>query len=201
MTTHPLLTTVGAGIFTSKKPSRLKMVYSVKWEKYDLEQPRSFYSKAHLQCVLQMILAHIPCPIFLILQKLSLSVELYSNCIVDLNAFVGDNTIFLHVITFLASAAPGPALVDAVIAQLYWVAGMNIPTVALRVSLMISSVTVMFTGWPLPLGMQTMLYSVMIPFRWSGGGSPQKKSTISGTSSNTENIKFCGGASGARGEE
>ena len=33
--------------------------------------------------------------------------------------YVKDNTISLHVITFLVSAVPGPALVDAVIAQLY----------------------------------------------------------------------------------
>ena len=53
---------------------------------------------------------------------------------------------YLHVIKFLVSATPVPALVDAAIAHLYSVAGVNIPTVALRVSLMISSVTVMFTG-------------------------------------------------------
>ena len=33
--------------------------------------------------------------------------------------YVKDNTVYLYVITFLVSTGPGPALVDAVIAQLY----------------------------------------------------------------------------------
>ena len=108
----------------------------------------------------------------------------------------------LHVSTFLVPAGPGPALVDAVMAQLYCVAGINIPTVAFRVPLMTSSVMkTKLTGWPPPVWVQTMLYPVMIPFCCSGGGGSQKKTTISGTSSITENIKFCGGASGARREE
>ena len=41
----------------------------------------------------------------------------------------------------------------------------------------------------------------MIPFCLSRGGGPQKKSTIPGISSINENIKFCGGALGTRGEE
>ena len=110
------------------------------------------------------------------------------------------NTVHLRVITFLVSAGPGPALVDAVIAQKYWVAGVNIPSVALRVSLRTLLATkVKLTDWPRSLGVQSMLYRVMIPFCWSRRGGSQKKSTISGTSLITENVKFCGGAPGAKG--
>jgi len=88
---------------------------------------------------------------------------------------------------------PVPALVDAVIVQLYWVAGLNFLTVALRAPLLIS-----FTGSPLPLlGVQTMSYLVITLFCWSGGGGCQENNTISGLSRSYSNMILCGGASGA----
>ena len=105
------------------------------------------------------------------------------------------HSINSQVTTVTVIPGPVPALVDAVIVQLYWVAGMNIPTVALRAPSLIP-----FTGWPLPrLGVQTMSYLVIFPFCWSGGGGCQEKNTISGLSWSYSNMTLCGAASGAVG--
>ena len=66
-----------------------------------------------------------------------------------------------QVTTITVIPGPVPTLVDAVIVQLYRVAGVNIPTVSLRAPSVMS-----FTGSPLPLvGVQTMSYLVIAPFR------------------------------------